>query len=461
MKSLNTQLTTRFDSLFGTCRTSNIDGSNLLETTLRYISVLTAGEKVFESDYKHLYYRERNYNWLSTNYIAHENCMIVITGCDDSAWRDDSSLKKCLVDSPDFVELNDNFCPVNQFLSSKPQFSRVFVNNTRKTAVITTSSSSPSTRWFVKMLSILPKILQWLFTTEELRTDKYFKSLLDENCDEIVKVVDEICSNFDLRKIQLTKLLSGYEGCYLREQILHLKESNEGLYRNIKNYEETIAQYLQEKSINDIKINSLQNALSNEEKDVVLNFFIQRPCLQIIKRSHSALYYSIVETLEFYDEEEYARSMPNHISVLPNNCQDNYKKLLDSIFVDRKGVFRVKSDFVFTYPAKLVAKQKGEIEGSQYNDVLPHPHLTTYACLGGNKNEINKYLEEGNWDMAIDQTIGATKNINFGDAVVVAKFLKFLKDNPTTKMIEYGDQYLSPSEYYEIVFGGKLDEQEN
>lgn len=459
MKSLNTQLTTKFDSLFKVHRTSNIDGSNLLETTLRYISVLTAGEKVFESDYKNLGYTERNFYWLSLNDITCENCMIVITGCDDSTWRDDSSLKKCLVDSPDFVELNDNFCPVNQFLSCKPQFSRVFVNNARKTAVITTSSSSPSTRWFVKMLSILPRILQWLFTTEELRTDKYFKGLLDENCDEIVKVVDEICSKFDFRKIQLTKLLSGYEDYYVMEQIQHFKYENEGIYNNIRDCERNIANYLSTKAHNDIQIQALQNSLKNG--NAVLDFFMQRPCLNIIKRQGGRLFYSVIETLEFYDEEEYARSMPNYITGLQDNHQANYKKLLDSIFIDKKGAFRVKSDFVFNYTSSLQPKKEGEIAGSVYLDILPHPHLANFACLGANVTEIDKYLEEGNWDMAIDQTIGATKNINFGDSAVINRFLGFLERNPTTKMIEYGDQYLSPSEYYEIVFGGKLDEQEN
>lgn len=458
IKNLNTQLTTKFDSLFGTFRVSDINsGSNLLETVLRYISVLTAGEKLFENEYQPLSYREANAHWFETGDIR-ENSITIITECNDNFWGGGAPFQTCLVDNPEFIELNDNFCPVNQFLSSKPQFSRVFVNNARKCAVITTSSSAPTSRWFIKMLSVLPRVLQWVFTSEELRTDKFFKYLSDENYDGICNAVDEICSKFDFRKIQLTKLLSGYEGCYLEEQISYLKGHNEEIYSNIKRCEKSIANYLQQKSINDIQINSFQNALQNEKNDAVLNFFIQRPCLQIIKRSHNELYYSIVETLEFYDEEEYSRTMPNYISVLPSRCQDNYKKLLDSIFIDRKGVFRVKSDFVFTYPAGLEAKRKGEIVRSRYNDILPHPHLSTFACLGGNSTAIDKYLAEGNWDMAIDQTIGATKNINFGDALITQGFLKFLRDNSATKMIEYGNQYLSPSEYYETVFGGKLDE---
>lgn len=460
MKSLNTQLTTKFNNLFDINRTSVIDGSNLLETTLRYISVLTAGEKVFESDYQHLKYTEASAYWASVQDIARENSIMVITDCDNRYWGEGSSFQTYFVDSPDFVELNDNFCPVNQFLSSKPQFSRVFVNNSLKSAVITTSSATPSTRWFIKMLSVLPRVLQWIFTTEELRTDKYFKSLLDEDFDGIINAVNETCSKIDFRKIQLTKLLAGYEDYYVTEQIQNLKHTNEAFYNDIRECERKIANYLSIKAQNNIQIQALQNSLKNGD-NAVLNFFMQRPCLTIIKREGGRLFYSVTETLEYYDEEEYARSMPNYITRLQDKHQANYKKLLDSIFIDKKGAFRVKSDFVFNYTSSLQPKKKDEVVGSMYFDILPHPHLANFACLGANAAAIDKYLEEGDWDMAIDQTIGATKNINFGDSAVVGRFLDFLECNPKTKMIEYGDQYLSPSEYYKIVFGGELYEQEN
>lgn len=62
-------------------------------------------------------------------------------------------------------------------------------------------------------------------------------------------------------------------------------------------------------------------------------------------------------------------------------------------------------------------------------------------------------MSQGNWDMAIEQTITASKNLNFGDSTVVSRMMQRLYENrDIIRCIILDDgRELTPNEFYNYL----------
>ena len=94
------------------------------------------------------------------------------------------------------------------------------------------------------------------------------------------------------------------------------------------------------------------------------------------------------------------------------------------------------------------------------DDVLPHPHIYFYHCAGGNDQYYSKYADSGEWQLAIEQAIGATKNLNFGDSTVVGRMIRWLDSHRNVRCIKLADsdKIVSVNEFLKILNEG---EQQN
>ena len=110
------------------------------------------------------------------------------------------------------------------------------------------------------------------------------------------------------------------------------------------------------------------------------------------------------------------------------NAPKDVKDIFHAVFAEGKGMFRVEGVFRLVNLASIIAR-RGTTSGQFSETHMPHPHLYHHACLGGNETYINNYLKQGNWDMAIEQTIAAVKNINFGDATVIREFVEDVQNS--------------------------------
>jgi hypothetical protein len=126
-------------------------------------------------------------------------------------------------------------------------------------------------------------------------------------------------------------------------------------------------------------------------------------------------------------------------------------EVIINVFLKHYGTFRVDSMFTMTGISSL--NVKSHTRADEYLDThLPHPHLVNHGCLGGNGTYIGKYMSEGRWDMAIEQSIAATKNINFGDTTVVNSMMRDIYNRMDVKfIIADNGQEMSPNEFLEYV----------
>ena len=88
-----------------------------------------------------------------------------------------------------------------------------------------------------------------------------------------------------------------------------------------------------------------------------------------------------------------------------------------------------------------------------------HPHIYFYGCGGGNDQYYSKYADSGDWELAIEQAIGAVKNLNFGDSTVVAKMIDWLEHHNSIPCIRMSDtgELVSLKHFIEIIQEGEQD----
>ena len=69
-------------------------------------------------------------------------------------------------------------------------------------------------------------------------------------------------------------------------------------------------------------------------------------------------------------------------------------------------------------------------------------------------------MQQGNWDMAIEQSIAATKNINFGDIVVIDSFLRDIRNSMDSCkcIVANNGKEMTPREFLAYINENKENE---
>ena len=109
--------------------------------------------------------------------------------------------------------------------------------------------------------------------------------------------------------------------------------------------------------------------------------------------------------------------------------------------MERRGIIRIHAVFLLE-SFKMINPLR---HGTFLSDSMPNPHIYYHACSGGNETYYYRYAESGDWDLAIEQAIAATKNLNWGDSIVSEEMVEWLFDNGDTPCIYVNDDY-SPIE---------------
>jgi hypothetical protein len=136
------------------------------------------------------------------------------------------------------------------------------------------------------------------------------------------------------------------------------------------------------------------------------------------------------ETLEFYDLDEFNRISENSHSFL-HDFLDSTVRGIRAIFGERKGVIRVDAEFTLQN-FKAILSREGD---HSTENSMPNPHIYFFGCDGANGQYYSQYAESGEWDLAIEQAIAATKNLNWGDSTVCKRMLRWIEENAYTPFI--------------------------
>ena len=331
-----------------------------------------------------------------------------------------------------WVALDTPPYPVAPYLSGASE-TRVYSNMALRSTVVFVRNSS-SEKWMDMFCSIMFRILPWYFT-EGISDDEknLFKAINDKDENAFTQIINNLCANYDFKGTRFKRALVGWNDGYRKRQIATLKDNAERTLVNIANYQSEIDKMLNSLSEYNVNILALQ-AQEDSADDSVYRFFMNHRNIVICNTrlgtsNGNILDYSVLETIEFFDRDEFLRVYNNKSSNIGCAPQD-VRDIMYAIFglEEGKGVFRVESMFQLTNLSSLGVLSHHRSQEYNYTH-LSHPHLVNYGCLGANKKYITDFMQQGNWDMAIEQSVAATKNINFGDLTVVGGFINDIRNH--------------------------------
>ncbi len=328
------------------------------------------------------------------------------------------------------------------------QFARtiLFVNEESK-SVVALVRMRANHRWTQAFMSCFHGIMTWYFPKPIADEWKAFSRSIaydtksnteEEKANAMIEYCNRIAAGLDFADRRLVKLLNGIGDRIKTEKINSLQSTYESVSRDIESYRcslDSLFDKLEETST-ELRAMRLLPTSGDEE---IINFFRTHSNISLASVYDSNIRYVVDDMLEFYDPDEFVRYEETDGSVFHSTTQE-MKRVLHKIFADRVGAFRTVAVFELRN-MKLVRPLKYAAADDQYNSranyALPNPHIYFYACSGQNDQYYDQFAERGEWDMGIEQSISATKNLNMGDTSVTRRLIEYISEHKDVPFIYY------------------------
>lgn len=359
-----------------------------------------------------------------------------------------TSFDNITIDSDEWKTFDKAPCAINQLLSQFAK-SKVFINEKDK-AIIAVVHNYASSLWAQALGSMLCGLLRWYYpklTPEERAFFKTIsvgvKDIKPEDAElALKKYVEDAAKKIDLQTAKLKALLKGAGSVTRDTQIRTQEKLLEESRRQVASYMDSVRSLYSKIEAAELLLNSLENAEVTSDEEF-FEFFNQHKNVHVMSRERDGhdLLFEVVDTLEFYDDAEMGTLFDNSNSWWRRKISALHMqyKYLKQIFVNRQGLFRVSAAFALCDLRMISMKKNLKFE----HDAMPNYHIYGYGCGGGNSIYYERYAESGDWQLAIEQSIAATKNFNTGDSTVGKSMLDWISSNKDVKCIYVKDD-LSP-----------------
>lgn len=347
--------------------------------------------------------------------------------------------------------LNSAPYPVSPFLS-KISETRVYIDPSKKRATIFVKRCNA--RWEQALCSILFRVLPWFFNEELSAQDKeFFKKINESNAEAVSNEINAELNKYDMEKYITEKFFDGFGGDWHVRMIDKAKSRLGQLQDILRDYERTLRTKEAEYATQLLELTALES-IDVSETCNIKDCLDRNPEFQIEELrdeyDRKTVIYSVKTTLEYFDSDEFERIVNQPRSYF-THATPRVQRVLKSLFLDLKGKLRVMSRFSFDSEFRLEPMHIGWQITSR-ESCFPHPHLAFYGCLGDNRQAIGNYIRRCEWDMAIEQTAAATKNLNFGDQTVMDTLIREMEVIfDTRKCIDYEDEIMTPAEYLKRI----------
>ena len=352
--------------------------------------------------------------------------------------------------------------PISRYLSQFVK-TRVFVNEAKK-RVVAAVERTATAKWVQGFISTFPRMLTWYFTSELSAEEQAFFKAISVNNKDIseaeaanifVEYINRAAAKLDFRDISLHKHLDGYAKEIRETQLSSFNSDIRSIQNTIRRHQNELGDLYNRLSNSQRMLKALEDS-PEESSTELFDFFSSHKCLDVVYARGDNIKFGITETLEFYDEDEFKSVYERKSSYMHTVASsDEIPRVMNAIFAEHKGVFVTNA--VFSLGSMRYISMHEELSR---DDVLPHPHIYFFRCSGGNDQYYSKYADSGEWQLAIEQAIGATKNLNFGDSTVVGKMIRWLEGHRDVCCIKLAnsDRVVSVREFLKILNEG---EQQN
>lgn len=326
---------------------------------------------------------------------------------------------------------------------------RIFINRDEERAYIFTASLNE--RWVRNLVASWPMIATWDFgdKKEVLAVSSAVSKKTSGYEEMFASYVESLTHDIDFRNIFLIGSIKGMAAHAAENQLRNAQNNLEETLSNIRDCEDRLQRYSAEYANLTVLVKALMSAESASD-EAYIKCFSDRKNVTVMNRLDGDLYYYVTDTLEYYDEDEFLRLYKKSSSYLyqtiENDC--DVAKALYCLFYKRVGEVVVSAQFTLNDGSYV--KSKGD--KMPRKDRAPQPHIYFYGCDGGNSAAYAQYAKTGDFELGVDQSISATKNINWGDSAVVPRFVEWLAKHSSAKFITMNhdvEDTISLDEYIE------------
>lgn len=415
--------------------------SELLETMLRYIAIKRCGGNL--ELLKPIRTHHNNFDTpVSFDALAHylpsapdsEIKLIICTAYNRR------SIIPTAPSAPEWLPLDKPPCPLAPFLS-KISPTSIFLKKSEHIALVFVRDATHE--WLKAFCASIFRIFQWLYPPEKPLGEEELtlsKCIQNDDRTQFKAIIDAVCP--DLKIYFLKNLLVGWNNCSYKSRVKKLSDQRTNIENEISSYVSSLNRKYAELDNLVATLNAVLTTCT-EDDDALYKFFASHKQINAFRVENipdgKQLSYRILETIEYFDKDIFLTCWKNKSSYLYKNSYYSKEQgkiirdIMYAIFVEDRGVIRTESVFTLTNYTSI-SPLRGTT-GKNTAIALPHPHIAQHTCLGDNRQYIDQYLRNGNWDMAIEQTIAAAKNINFSDNSVVVGFMYDIASNMNTRCV--------------------------
>ena len=355
--------------------------------------------------------------------------------------------------------LDDAPYPISRYLSQFAK-TRVFVSESKK-RVVAAVDRQATAKWIQGFISTFPRMLTWYFASELTAEEQsFFKTISVNNKDvsaleaedAFVDYVNSAARKLDFRSLTLHKYLDDFSKEVKESQMNEYRRNLTSVRNSIRTYQNELESLYRRLSQDQNVLKSLEEA-PEEASTELFDFFNSHKCLDLMYTRGDTIKFGITDTLEFYDEDEFKRIYKRSGSYIHSSSSgEDIPRIMYAIFAEHKGFFVTNA--VFSLSSMRYISMHAELS---QDDALPHPHIYFFQCSGGNDQYYSKYADSGEWQLAIEQAIAATKNLNFGDSTVVGKMIRWLDTHKDIRCIKLAgcDRVVSVREFLKILNEGE------
>lgn len=281
--------------------------------------------------------------------------------------------------------------------------------------------------------------LPWYFDKEKGVTKQemeLIESLRKNKADDYERIIEEIASKYDFRSEAIKRGLRGFETRLDKKKAEDLRGIIEDTVNEINNYSEAIGKLLAKNSERECMLLGLEQKIidNRENGGEMMDYFLANKRLNLVSVNDDTIRFTVKDYLTYWDRDMAEEIISNRRSYvyypggddMSNNIPaDDMEMLMKSIFVDEK----LKIKFCSAYDLQLYGRVRG-IGGFQYDyncsDAMANPHIDFYECLGNYTQVFAELLKDRDYIGAIEQCIASCKSLNFGDSIVMSRFMEVL-----------------------------------
>ena len=262
-------------------------------------------------------------------------------------------------------------------------------------------------------------------------------SLREKSSEKYIESIEKIAKNYDFKTLKIKELLSDFETQYERAEIARLNNVIKGLIDSINKRNREIANILEDKYNNEVRLIGLKTKISNSsEESEIMEYFLCNDKLILENVQDGRLDFGVCDYLTYFDEDMAKEFIKNKNSYFYRHndylTDSDMEMLMTAIFIDQ--TIRVKMCAKYSlYADGRSSTWQGEVYSTEYRNFIPNPHIFYYGCLGGYAQKINEQLQKHDYIGAIEQCVASCKSLNVGEAPTMESFIKSLYDLSSIK----------------------------